>query len=179
MEKFIGDAVMAVFGIPRTHEDDAMRAVRAGAEMRDRLAALNEEFREEFGVEVATRTGIHTGEVAVGDPDAGQTLVTGDAVNTAARLEQAAGQGEILLGETTRTLVRDAVVAEVVDPIEAKGKAEPVAAYRLVEVLPGAEARTRRFDAPMIGRDGTSSRRSSTPSNDAGGSHVSRRHAPR
>ena len=121
--------------------------------MRDRLAALNEEIREEFGVEIGSRTGIHTGEVAVGDPDTGQTLVTGDTVNTAARLEQAAGPGEILLGETTRTLVRDAVVVAPVEPIEAKGKAEPVAAYRLVDVLPDADARVRRFDAPMIGRE--------------------------
>jgi class 3 adenylate cyclase/tetratricopeptide (TPR) repeat protein len=153
VEKFIGDAVMAVFGIPRIHEDDALRAVRAAAEMRDRLTALNEELRESFAVEIASRTGIHTGEVAVGDPDAGQTLVTGDAVNTAARLEQAAGPGEILLGETTRTLVRDAVVVEAIEPIEAKGKADPVAAYRLRDVLPGAEAHARRFDAPMIARE--------------------------
>ena len=141
VEKFIGDAVMAVFGIPRVHEDDALRAVRAADAMRERLVDVNADLLDGFGVELSSRTGIHTGEVAVGDPDAGQTLVTGDAVNTAARLEQAAGSGEILLGGTTHALVRDAVVAE------------PVAAYRLDEVLPGAEAHARRFDAPMIGRE--------------------------
>jgi class 3 adenylate cyclase/tetratricopeptide (TPR) repeat protein len=153
VEKFIGDAVMAVFGIPRLHEDDALRGVRAAAEMRERLAVLNGELIREFGVEIRSRTGVHTGQVAAGDPDAGQTLVTGDAVNTAARLEQAAQPGEILLGETTLTLVRDAVAAEPVEPVRAKGKAEPVLAYRLLEVVSGADARARRFDAPMIGRE--------------------------
>ncbi len=153
VEKFIGDAVMAVFGIPRLHEDDALRAVRAAVEMREQLHALNVEFREELGVEVASRTGVHTGQVVAGDPARGQTLVTGDAVNTAARLEQAAGAGEILIGEPTHRLVRDAVVAEPVEPIEARGKADPVAAYRLVRVIAGAEARARRLDAPMIGRE--------------------------
>jgi class 3 adenylate cyclase/tetratricopeptide (TPR) repeat protein len=153
VEKFIGDAIMAVFGIPRLHEDDALRAVRAAAEMRDRLVSLNEQLRDELGVEIAARTGIHTGEVVAGDPAGGRTLVTGDAVNTAARLEQAAGSGEILIGEPTYRLVRDGVVAEPVTPIEAKGKAEPVAAYRLREVIAGGEGRARRFDAPMIGRE--------------------------
>jgi class 3 adenylate cyclase/tetratricopeptide (TPR) repeat protein len=153
VEKFIGDAIMAVFGIPRLHEDDALRAVRAAAGMRDRLRTLNEELRDELDVEIVARTGIHTGEVVAGDPGGGQTLVTGDAVNTAARLEQAAGAGEVLIGEPTYRLVRDAVVAESVDPIDAKGKAEPVSAYRLHEVIAGAEAHTRRLDAPMVGRD--------------------------
>jgi class 3 adenylate cyclase/tetratricopeptide (TPR) repeat protein len=153
VEKFIGDAIMAVFGIPRLHEDDALRAVRAAAGMRERLSALNEDLREELDVEIAVRTGIHTGEVVAGDPRRGQTLVTGDAVNTAARLEQAAGAGEILIGDPTYRLVRDAVVAEPVEPVDAKGKAEPVPAYRLDAVIAGAEARARRLDAPMVGRD--------------------------
>jgi class 3 adenylate cyclase len=121
VEKFIGDAIMAVFGIPRLHEDDAFRAVRAAAGMRERLSTLNHDLREELGVEIAVRTGIHTGEVVAGDPSRGQTLVTGDAVNTAARLEQAAGAGEILIGEPTYRLVRDAVVAEPIEPVVAKG----------------------------------------------------------
>jgi class 3 adenylate cyclase/tetratricopeptide (TPR) repeat protein len=153
VEKFIGDAVMAVFGIPKLHEDDALRAVRAAAEMRERLAALNGELRIELGIEISSRTGIHTGEVVAGDPAHSQTLVTGDAVNTAARLEQAAGAGEILIGEPTYRLTRDAVVVTAVTPIDARGKAEPVPAYRLEEVIAGAEARARRFDAPMIGRE--------------------------
>src|SRR4051794_22688279 len=84
--KFIGDAVMAVFGIPVRHEDDALRAVRAATEMRGRLAELNEEFEAAWGVTVAVRTGVNTGEVLAAEPGASESLVVGDAVNTAARL---------------------------------------------------------------------------------------------
>jgi class 3 adenylate cyclase len=153
VEKFIGDAVMAVFGIPQVHEDDALRAVRAAAEMRERLAALNEEFERERGIAIAVRTGVNTGQVVAGDPAAGQTFATGDAVNVAARLEQAAEPGEILLGPVTHELVRTAVRVESVDPLELKGKAQAVDAWRLHEVLPGAPAFTRRIDAPFIGRE--------------------------
>jgi class 3 adenylate cyclase/tetratricopeptide (TPR) repeat protein len=152
VEKFIGDAVMAVFGIPRVHEDDALRAVRAAVEMRDRLRDLNDELRAELGVEIAVRTGVHTGEVVAGDPASGQTLVTGDAVNTAARLEQAAASNEILIGEPTYRLVRDAVIAHEVEPLVAKGKADRVHAHRLERVVEGAEAHARRLDAAMVGR---------------------------
>ena len=153
VEKFIGDAVMAVFGIPTLHEDDALRAVRAAAEIRDTLAGLNQELQASHGLAIVFRTGVNTGEVVAGDPSAGQTLVTGDTVNTAARLEQAAQPGDILLGEATYRLVRDAVVAEPSEPIAAKGKAEPVPAYRLTSVTPGAAGRARRLDAPMVGRE--------------------------
>ena len=152
VEKFIGDAVMAVFGIPTLHEDDALRAVRAAAEIRDTLAGLNEELQTSRGLAIVFRTGVNTGEVVAGDPSAGQTLVTGDTVNTAARLETAAQPGEILIGVATYRLVRDAVVAEPREPIEAKGKAEPVSAYLLVSVTPGAAGRARHLDAPMVGR---------------------------
>src|SRR5829696_7467275 len=134
VEKFIGDAVMAVFGIPVVHEDDALRAVRAAADIRDRLAELNAELSASRGLALRFRTGVNTGEVVAGDPATGQTLVTGDTVNTAARLEQAAPPGEILLGRLTYSLVRDAVEVEPVEPIAAKGKAEPVPAYRLIAV---------------------------------------------
>jgi len=150
VEKFIGDAVMAVFGIPILHEDDALRAVRAAGDMRDALAALNDELDRDFGVRIEARTGVNTGEVFAGE---GQTLALGDAVNTAARLEQAAAPGEILLGDPTHRLVRDAVRAEAIAPVAAKGKSEPVAAHRLLEVVAGAEAFARRLDAPMIGRE--------------------------
>lgn len=153
VEKFIGDAVMAVFGLPTRHEDDALRAVRAAAEIRDMLAGLNAELQESRGMAVVFRTGVNTGEVVAGDPSAGQTLVTGDTVNTAARLEQAAQPGEILLGQATYRLVRDAVVAEPSEPVDARGKAEPVPAYRLVSVTRGAAGHARRLDAPMVGRD--------------------------
>jgi class 3 adenylate cyclase len=153
VEKFIGDAIMAVFGVPRLHEDDAVRAVRAAVDMRDALADLNRELEDELGVSIEVRTGINTGEVMAGDRAAGQRLVTGDAVNTAARLEQAAIPGEIFIGERTFDLVRDAVDAEPVDPLALKGKAETVGAYRLLSVRKGAAGHERRLDAPMIGRE--------------------------
>jgi class 3 adenylate cyclase/tetratricopeptide (TPR) repeat protein len=152
VEKFIGDAVMAVFGIPAVHEDDALRAVRAAAEIRDRLQVLNAELTAQRGFAIRFRTGVNTGEVVAGDPATGQTFVTGDTVNTAARLEQAAQPGEILLGQSTFRLVHDAVEVEPVEPISAKGKAELVPAYRLVSVIAGAAGRSRRLDAPMVGR---------------------------
>src|SRR5206468_12756095 len=101
VEKYIGDAVMAVFGLPQLHEDDALRAVKAAAGMQTALARLNGELEERWGVTLANRTGVNTGEVVAGDPTTGQRLVTGDAVNVAARLEQAAGECEVLLGDTT------------------------------------------------------------------------------
>ena len=153
VEKFIGDAVMAVFGIPHVHEDDALRAARAAVEMREGLLDLNKELERDHGVTLASRIGVNTGEVVAGDPTTGQALVTGDAVNTAARLEQAAAPGEILIGEETYRLTRDAVRAEPADPIAAKGKAEPISAYRLEDVTAGAVGHTRRLDAPMVGRD--------------------------
>jgi predicted ATPase/class 3 adenylate cyclase len=134
IEKFIGDAVMAVFGLPRLHEDDALRAVRAAAGMQTALEQLNDELEEVYGVRLTNRTGVNTGRVVAGDPTSGQRLVTGDAVNVAARLEQAAGEQEVLLGELTYTLVRDSVEVEEVEPLALKGKAEPVPAYRLVRV---------------------------------------------
>ena len=154
VEKFIGDAIMAVFGIPVLHEDDAVRAVRAAAGMREVLASLNAELGAERGVTIATRTGVTTGEVVAGDPAAASpTLVTGDTVNTAARLEQAAAPGEILLGAPTWRLVRDAVSAEPVPDVDAKGKALPVPAYRLVNVATSADGHSRRLDAPLVGRE--------------------------
>ena len=93
VEKYIGDAVMAVFGVPDLHEDDALRALRAASELRDGTSALNEELAREFGVRLAVRVGINTGEVVAGDASAGQALVTGEPVVTAARLEQAATPG--------------------------------------------------------------------------------------
>ena len=107
VEKFIGDAVMSVFGVPQVHEDDALRAVRAAADMRTALAALNDDLDRDHGITLACRIGVNTGEVVAGTGE--RTIATGDAVNVAARLEQAASPGEILLGEDTFALVRDAV----------------------------------------------------------------------
>lgn len=153
VEKFIGDAVMAVFGIPMLHEDDALRAVRAAAALRTSVAALGAELLAERGVEFAVRIGVNTGEVVVGPRSPNQTLVTGDAVNVAARLEQAAPPGEILLGPATYRLVRDAVLVEAVPPLSLKGKSEPIPARRLVSVDPTAAGHARRVDAPLVGRE--------------------------
>src|SRR5437879_485443 len=114
VEKFIGDAVAAVFGVPVVHEDDALRACRAAVEMRDALPELG----------VNCRIGVNTGEVVTAD----ESLATGEAMNVAARLEQAAQPGEVLIGEPTFSLVREAVVAEPIDPLSLKGKAEAVPA---------------------------------------------------
>jgi class 3 adenylate cyclase len=151
VEKFIGDAVMAVFGIPVVHEDDALRAARAASELREELARLNGELLEEFGTELRVRIGVNTGEVVTNDRG---TLATGDAVNVAARLEQKAQPGEILIGESTRQLAESALDVEAVAPIEAKGKSDALVAHRLVAVKQGAPAFERRFDAPFVGRNG-------------------------
>jgi class 3 adenylate cyclase len=134
IEKYIGDAIMAVFGLPTAHEDDALRAVRGAAEMKRRLAQLNAELQSRWGVTLRNRTGVNTGEVVAGDPTSGQRLVTGDTVNTAARLEQAAPALDVLLGEPTYRLVRNAVSVEPVEPLQLKGKAEAVPAYLLLSV---------------------------------------------
>jgi class 3 adenylate cyclase/tetratricopeptide (TPR) repeat protein len=136
VEKFIGDAVMAVFGVPQVHEDDALRACRAAIEMRDALPELG----------VQARIGLNTGEVVTGTQE---RLATGDAVNVAARLEQAAQPGEILLGSDTLALVRDAVEAETVEPLELKGKEEPIPAHRLQAAH---EAPERLHEVPFVGR---------------------------
>src|SRR5690242_12131103 len=150
VEKFIGDAVMAVFGLPQAHEDDALRAVRAALDMRAGLDELNADLDRHFGVTMANRTGVNTGEVVTDEAAGNQRLATGDAVNVAARLEQAAPSMETLLGALTHALVRDAVEAVPVDPLELKGKSERVPAYRLV----GLASRERSAATPLIGRAG-------------------------
>jgi class 3 adenylate cyclase/tetratricopeptide (TPR) repeat protein len=152
VEKFIGDAVMAAFGIPFVHEDDPLRAVRAAVEVRDAIAHLNDELERDFGVRIGVRTGVNTGEVIAGDPAQGQAFATGDAVVVAQRLEATAEAGEILVADSTLRLVRDAVVAEGPTPLELKGKSGPVPAWRLLEVLPETEGVSRRLDAPLVGR---------------------------
>ena len=137
VEKFIGDAVMAVFGVPVLHEDDALRAVRAAIEMRDAIPELG----------LQGRIGVMTGEVVTGTAE---RLATGDAVNVAARLEAAAEPGEVLIGQPTLALVRDAAEVEPLEPLELKGKSEPVPAYRLLRVR---DAPQRRHGALFVGRE--------------------------
>ncbi len=147
VEKFIGDAVVGMFGIPEAHEDDALRACRAALELQRQTAALN----------ISVRIGVNSGEVVAADAvrremfDSGDAVVLGDAVNIAARLEQAAAPGEILIGEATYRLVRDAVRVEPVAPIDAKGKAQPLTAYRLLEASPHRPP-PRQAGSPLVGR---------------------------
>jgi class 3 adenylate cyclase/tetratricopeptide (TPR) repeat protein len=152
VEKFIGDAIVAVFGVPAVHEDDALRAVRAALEMGERLEALNSELDHEYGVRIVTRTGVNTGEAIVGEGAGDQKLATGDAVNVAARLEQAAAHGGVLVGESTYDAVRDAIVAERLPPFEAKGKSEPLVAWRLLGLRPDVPAFARPIVTPFVGR---------------------------
>jgi class 3 adenylate cyclase/tetratricopeptide (TPR) repeat protein len=149
VEKFIGDAVMAVFGIPVLHEDDALRAVRAASEMRTALEEVNRVLRRGWDLEISARTGVNTGEVVAGETGA-PTLVTGDAVVVAKRLEETAGANEVQLGDSTYRLVREAIVAEPVEALTAKGKGE-ITAWRLLEVT-DAEATHVRLDSPLVGR---------------------------
>jgi class 3 adenylate cyclase/tetratricopeptide (TPR) repeat protein len=139
VEKFVGDAAMAVFGIPRVHEDDPLRAVRAAVELRDAVAERG----------IRTRIGVNTGEVVTGR---GETLVTGDAVNVAARLEQTAHAGEILIGAATAELVGDAVRTDPAEPLALKGKREPVMAYRVRELVADASPFARAIGTPFVGR---------------------------
>ncbi|HUK98524.1 MAG TPA: adenylate/guanylate cyclase domain-containing protein [Gaiellaceae bacterium] len=139
VEKFIGDAVMAVFGIPAAHEDDALRACRAAVEMREALPSLD----------VRARIGISTGEVVTGTAE---RLATGDAVNVAARLEQQAEPGEILLGDATYALVAHAVETAELEPLRLRGKSAATRAFRLASVHADAPAIPRRADTPFAGR---------------------------
>jgi class 3 adenylate cyclase/tetratricopeptide (TPR) repeat protein len=152
VEKFVGDAVMAAFGIPTVHEDDALRAVRAAAELREELVELNAELEREFGVRIGVRTGVNTGEVIAGDPSRGQDFATGDAVVVTQRLEAVAEPGEVLLGDSTYQLVRDLVEVDALPPLELKGRAEPVGAWRLVGVSLEGALPFRSLDSPLVGR---------------------------
>jgi class 3 adenylate cyclase/tetratricopeptide (TPR) repeat protein len=159
VEKFIGDAVMAAFGVPAAHEDDPARAIRAARRMGRRLGRLNQELSSSHGVELSMRIGVNTGEVlAVTAPKAGEAMVTGDAVNAAARLEQAAEPSQVLVGERTARAARGVRFREH-GPLELKGKSEPIPAFLLVEEEEeeAAPAEPERgipgIRAPLVGRD--------------------------
>lgn len=146
VHKYAGDAVLAVFGIPQVHEDDALRAVRAAVEINRRLPSV----ASSVGVALRLRIGINTGLVLT---DEAKTLALGDAVNVAARLEQTAAPGEIVLGADTLRLVRDAVEVEPLEPLSLKGKSEPVSAFRLLRLDPVAPGVAGRLDVPLVGRE--------------------------
>lgn len=153
VEKFIGDAVVAVFGVPVLHEDDALRAVRAADELRDELETLNRELDDHWGIRLEWRIGINTGEVVVGDPTSRQTIASGDTVNVAARLQHAAQPGEILMGKETYRLVRDRIRAGPLTSFALKGKGDEVKTWRLEEIRAGTESIFRRIASPLVGRE--------------------------
>ena len=152
VEKLIGDAAMAAFGIPQQHEDDALRAVRAADELRQAITGLNADLEREHGVAIQIRTAINTGEVVSGDPSSGQPFATGNAINVAMKLHEAALPAEILLGPTTQRLVRESVATEPVEPVELGGSLGRLTAHRLVALAdtagrPTAGARRIRRSA--------------------------------
>ena len=151
VEKFIGDAVMALFGVPRLHEDDVVRAARAALEMRATLETLNRDFGDAWNVQLVTHTGINTGEIAFTASAGGEALTLGDPVNVAERLQGAAGPREILVGAMTERMLRDRARLEPVAPLRLKGKTDPVAAWRLLSMDP---ARTPAPRSPLVGRGG-------------------------
>jgi class 3 adenylate cyclase len=152
-QRFLGDAVMAVFGIPTVHEDDALRAVRAASEMRGALRDLNEQLDARWGVRLKTRTGVNTGEVIVGDTALGEDFVSGEGVNVATRLERSAPPREILIGEQTLELVRGTVLVQAVEPVEVEGLRRPVRAFRLLDVASADRGVDRGLSAPLVGRE--------------------------
>ena len=153
VEKFVGDEVMAVFGVPTVHEDDALRAARSAKEMLDELGALNEELAGSLPVPLQARIGINTGEVLAGNPVDGHAFVAGEPVIVAKRLEQAAEPGQILLGKATYPLVKHAVKAGPLERIPVKGKRDHVGKRRLEDVHHEAPGVARRLHAPIVGRD--------------------------
>src|SRR4051794_491048 len=150
--KFIGDAVMAVWGTPVVREDDALRAVRAAEAMRRALSALNDDLERRWGVRVGMRTGVNTGEVVV-DTQRPADLLVGDTLNVAARLEQAAADGEVLVGPETYRLVRGEARLEPRPPLSVKGKARALSAWRLIDGSRPERRAEPRMTAPLVGRE--------------------------
>jgi adenylate cyclase len=144
IDKYVGDAVMAVFGAPVSHEDDAERAIRSGLAMQAAIASLNDDIERTHDVRLALRVGIHTGEVVAGllaGDDQHAYTVVGDAVNTADRFQKAAPNGEVVVSDLTRRLAHDAFVFEALPAVAMKGKSQPMVLHRVVrsrdeEVLP-------------------------------------------
>jgi class 3 adenylate cyclase/tetratricopeptide (TPR) repeat protein len=153
VEKFIGDAVMAAFGVPVAHEDDPARALRAAVRMRRRLEDVNRSLESRFGVTLRVRTGVNTGEVlATVDPRPGEAMATGDAVNAAARLEQIAEPGQIVASERTVRAARS-FRSTPLGEVELKGKSDRVDAVLVIDETGGSERGVPGLRAPMVGRD--------------------------
>src|SRR2546428_1111613 len=150
VQKFMGDSVMATFGVPIVREDDAERALRAACQMLDRLTELNNEFKAQHGVSLAIRVGVNTGEVMAASD---QHVVTGDAVNVAARLEQMAEPGTVLAGERTYAAARDAFVFGDAEPREIRGKSAPVTVRQVIRPLTDALDRRKGMQVAMGGRE--------------------------
>jgi DNA-binding SARP family transcriptional activator len=143
VEEIVGDLLVGFFGLPVAHEDDALRAVRAAVEMRSAVAALNDDVPPVPGIRFTARAGVETGELVVGTGGPMYARASGQALTLAARLQQTAADGDVLVGPATKRLVRGAAVLKAVESIEA---------WRVVEVVAGAPAIERRLDAPMVGR---------------------------
>ncbi|MEV4318206.1 adenylate/guanylate cyclase domain-containing protein [Actinocrispum sp. NPDC049592] len=153
VEKFIGDAVMAVFGVPVVHEDDARRGAEAALGMLSSLAGLNADLEDLFGCRLTVRIGVNTGEVvATSAQGANENLVAGDVVNVAARLQQNAEPGEILIGAATRALLDKAAEVEEAGVMALKGKRDPVPAFRLRGIRPDTPGAHPWPGSPFVGR---------------------------
>jgi predicted ATPase/class 3 adenylate cyclase len=150
-EKFIGDAIVGVFGLAELHEDDALRAVRAAVELRDAVTKLSEELERESAISFSVKLGLNSGEVFVGAGSHREVFATGDPINVAARLEQGAGANEILLGERTYRLVETYVRAEALGALEVRGRTAKVHAWRLLELC-DEESLAARVPTPFVGR---------------------------
>jgi class 3 adenylate cyclase/tetratricopeptide (TPR) repeat protein len=154
VDKFIGDAIMAVFGAPVAHTDDPERAVRAALAMQEALAQLNEVAKAEFGVELALRVGVNTGEALAGHVGDAYTVL-GDAVNVAARLQAAADVGSVLVGERTHQASAGAIDYRAHAPLDLKGKSEQVAAWEALGLTTSTDpgSRPERESGPIVGRE--------------------------
>jgi len=157
IERFIGDAVMAVFGIPKAHEDDPVRAIRAALEIHTAVESFSPQFADRIGRSLTMHTGINTGLVVTGEVDIekGTHGLTGDAINLASRLEGLAGVGEIVVGESTHRLAQGHFTFQVLPPTKVKGKSRPVPVYKVVSSTK-SDSRlsvSRRVSSVMVGRD--------------------------
>ncbi len=151
VDKYIGDNVMAVFGAPVAHEDDAERAVRAALGMQDAMSEINEGLGASHGVNLALRVGVNTGEVVAGAVGDGYTVI-GDTVNVAARLQTAAQPGSVTVGERTFRATSEAIQYRLLEPLTLKGKAEPVPAWEAVGVIAARPVRRASAETPLVGR---------------------------